>query len=485
MAHFLAIKRGHMKYFPIFVDAQHIHCLVVGAGEVAARKCELLLKTPAKITIVAPWVSNTVEKLAHSANVTLIRREYEKSDLDNKQMVFVATDSESTNQQIHDQAHALHILVNVVDNTPLCKFITPSIVDRSPIIIAMSSGGVAPVLLRYLRQKLESVIPHNIKRLGTFSEKFRNTVKTSLSSVTDRRYFWEDVLDGDIGENVLQGNKQQAEQQLNSALEKYVGGDKPAGQVYLVGAGPGDPDLLTFRALRLMQKADVVVYDRLVSPEILELVRRDAEKIYVGKEQSNHTIPQQEINQLLANLAKKGNRVVRLKGGDPFVFGRGGEEIETLIEQGIEFQVVPGITAATGAASYAGIPLTHRDHAQSVTFTTGHLRNNTINLDWACMVKPNHTLVFYMGLTALPIICEKLIEYGMPASTPIGLIQSATRVDQKVVTGTLIDIMSNKDTASLKPPTLIIVGGVVSLHKKLNWFGDKSLDESSTQSTHA
>lgn len=461
-----------MKYFPIFVDAQHIHCLVVGAGEVAARKCELLLKTPAKITIVAPWVSDTVEKLSKSDNVTLIRRKFESSDLNGKQMVFVATDSEDTNQEIHDQAHAQNILVNVVDNTPLCKFITPSIVDRSPIIIAMSSGGVAPVLLRYIRQKLESVIPHNIKRLGLFSEKFRDKVKTSLGSVTDRRYFWEEVLDGDIGENVLQGNNEQAEKQLDIALEKYASGDKPAGQVYLVGAGPGDPDLLTFRALRLMQKADVVVYDRLVSPDILELVRRDAEKIYVGKEQSNHTIPQKDINQLLADLAKKGNRVVRLKGGDPFVFGRGGEEIETLIDQGIEFQVVPGITAATGAASYAGIPLTHRDHAQSVTFTTGHLRNNTIDLDWPSLVKHNHTLVFYMGLTGLPIICDKLIAHGMPSNTPIGLIQSATRADQKVVTGTLDTIMGNPDTALLKPPTLIIVGGVVSLHKQLNWFGE-------------
>lgn len=460
-----------MKYFPIFVDAEHIHCLVVGAGEVAARKCELLLKTPARITIVAPWVSETVEKLALSDKVTLIRREFDADDLANKQMVFVATDKQAINQAIHDQAHAQNILVNVVDNTPLCKFITPSIVDRSPIIIAMSSGGVAPVLLRYIRQKLESVIPHNIKRLGTFSEKFRDKVKRSLDNVTDRRYFWEKILDGDIGENVLQGNETQAQQQLDSALEKYASGDKPNGQVYLVGAGPGDPDLLTFRALRLMQKADVVVYDRLVSNEILELVRRDAEKIYVGKEKSNHTIAQQDINQLLADLAKEGKRVVRLKGGDPFVFGRGGEEIETLIDEGVEFQVVPGITAATGAASYAGIPLTHRDHAQSVTFTTGHLRDNSINLDWLSLVKPNHTLVFYMGLTGLPIICEQLIKNGMPGSTPIGLVQSATRGDQKVVTGTLNNIVENPETAKLKPPTLIIVGGVVSLHSKLNWFG--------------
>lgn len=459
-----------MKYFPIFVDASYINCLLVGAGEVAARKCELLLKTPAKITIVAPLIGETVEQLAKSPQVNLIRREFNESDLNNKNLVFVATNNTQSNQRIHDLAHARNLMVNVVDNTPLCKFITPSIVDRSPIIIAMSSGGVAPVLLRYMRQKLESIIPHKIKRLGDFSEKFRDTVKNKLASVTDRRYFWENVLDGDIGENVLQGNNKLAEKQLDLQLSKYASGDKPQGQVYLVGAGPGDPDLLTFRALRLMQKADVVVYDRLVSKDILELVRRDAEKIYVGKAKSNHTIPQDEINHLLAKLAKQGKRVVRLKGGDPFVFGRGGEEIETLIDENVEFQVVPGITAATGAASYAGIPLTHRDHAQSVTFTTGHLRDNSIDLEWPSLVKKNHTLVFYMGLTGLPIICQKLIEHGMQKTMQVALIQSATCIDQKVVTGTLADIVDNPETQLLKPPTLIIVGSVVQLHKRLNWF---------------
>ena len=460
-----------MKYFPIFVDAQHIHCLVVGAGEVAARKTELLLKTPAKITIVSPWVSDTVQRLANeSSQITLINRKFEDSDIQHKQMIFVATDDEAVNQHVHDISHAAGILVNVVDNTPLCKFITPSIVDRSPIIIAMSSGGVAPVLLRYIRQKLESVLPANLKLLGNFSEKFRDKVKQGLNSVTDRRYFWEEVLDGDIGEAVLSGNDELAEQKLDKSLIAYANGDKPAGQVYLVGAGPGDPDLLTFKALRLMQKADVVVYDRLVSPEILELVRRDAEKIYVGKAKSNHTIPQEDINELLASEALKGNRVVRLKGGDPFIFGRGGEEIETLIEHGVDFQVVPGITAATGAASYAGIPLTHRDHAQSVTFTTGHLRDNTINLNWPALVQNNQTLVFYMGLTGLPIICNKLVERGMSPDMPIALVQGATRESQKVLTGTLSTIVENPETSLMKPPTLIIVGTVVELHEKLNWF---------------
>ncbi|MEP1447871.1 MAG: siroheme synthase CysG [Paraglaciecola sp.] len=458
-----------MQYFPIFLDTTDINCLVVGAGEVAARKVELLLKTSADITVVAPWVCDTLLKFAKQEKIQLIVRPYNESDLSDKQMVFVATDNSELNVQVHDQARAQKILVNVVDNTPLCQFITPSIIDRSPIIIAMSSGGVAPVLLRYLRQKLESVIPQKISLLGQFSEKFRESVKKRFKSVTERRYFWEDVLDGDIAENVLQGNPQLAEKTFLEKLNSDQA-SKTVGEVYLVGAGPGDPDLLTFRALRLMQKADVVVYDRLVSPEILELVRRDAEKIYVGKAKSKHTVPQNEINELLAKEAMAGNRVVRLKGGDPFIFGRGGEELETLIEYGVNFQVVPGITAASGAASYAGIPLTHRDHAKSVVFATGHLQDNSINLNWKGLAQPDQTIVFYMGLTGLPIICEQLVAHGLAQDTPIAMVQSATTSQQKVVTGTLENIQQLAESAGITPPALIIVGSVVSLQQKLNWY---------------
>ncbi len=459
-----------MDYFPLFLDARKLNVLIVGAGEVAARKLELIMKTPATITVVAPWVCDTVKQLAVNEKVTLIEREFENSDLTHKDMVFIATDKSDVNQHIHDLARANKVLVNVVDNTPLCQFITPSIVDRSPIIIAMSSGGVAPVLLRYLRQKLETVLPANLSRLGAFSEKFREKVKQTLNGVTSRRYFWEDVLDGDIAEMVEKGQDKKADDAFELALNAAAKDKKVQGQVYLVGAGPGDPDLLTFRALRLMQKADVVVYDRLVSPQILELVRRDAEKIYVGKAKSNHTLPQDDINQLMVDEAKKGNRVVRLKGGDPFIFGRGGEEIQTLIQHGIEFQVVPGITAASGASSYAGIPLTHRDHAQSVVFATGHLKNGTIDLNWPALAQKNQTAVFYMGLTGLPIICEKMIEHGLDATTPIALVQSATTEKQQVLTGTLENIVAKQEKAQLQPPTLIIVGSVVSLHDELNWF---------------
>ena len=459
-----------MDYFPLFIDARELRCLIVGAGEVGARKLELMMKTPAKITVIAPFACNTVKQLAKKNNVTLLEREFIDSDLEDKDIVFVATNNSDTNRYVHDCAIKKKVLVNVVDNTPLCQFITPSIVDRSPVVIAMSSGGAAPVLLRYLRQKLESVLPTHLNRLGAFCEKFRDKVKERLTTVTARRYFWENVLDGDIAEMIEKGQQTKANTAFESALTAATQNSKEQGQVYLVGAGPGDPDLLTFRALRLMQKADVVVYDRLVSPQILELVRRDAEKIYVGKAKSNHTLPQEDINLLMVEQAKKGNRVVRLKGGDPFIFGRGGEEIQTLIQHNIEFQVVPGVTAANGAASYAGIPLTHRDHAQSVVFATGHLKDGTIDLNWQALAQVNQTIVFYMGLTGLSVICQKLIEHGLGSDTPIALIQSATTENQVVVTGTLDDITQNPATATLQPPTLIIVGSVVTLHEQLNWF---------------
>ena len=459
-----------MQYFPVFIDAEHLSVLIVGAGEVGARKLELILKTPAKVTIVSPWVSDTVKLLVAEHSLTLHERKFEDADIFSHNMIFVATDDPHVNQHIHDHACAHNILVNVVDNTPLCKFITPSIVDRSPIIIAMSSGGVAPVLLRYLRQKLESVIPNKVERLGRFSEKFRNAVKSRLATVTQRRYFWESVLDGDIAETVLQGNEAKADADFIQELDNFANGDHSQGEVYLVGAGPGDPDLLTFRALRLMQKADIVVYDRLVSPEIVELVRRDAEKIYVGKAKSKHTIPQDEINQLLVDKALEGNRVVRLKGGDPFIFGRGGEELETLVEHGINFQVVPAVTAASGAASYAGIPLTHRDHAQSVVFATGHLRDDTINLNWTALAQPQQTAVFYMGMTGLSIISKQLIAHGMSPDMPIAIVASATMPHQRVVIGTLTDIVVKVEAANIKPPALIIVGTVVNLREQLNWF---------------
>ena len=457
-----------MRYFPIFVDTQAQQALVVGAGEVAARKIELLIKTEANVTVVAPDVCQTVLNYAQQGLVNLIQRPFQDDDIQGQVLVFCATDVPAVNEHVYQLASAAKLMVNVVDNPPLCRFITPAIVDRSPIVVALASGGKAPVLLRYLRQKLETVIPQSVSKLGKLFQRFRDPVKAKFDNVEQRRSFWEEVMEGDIAE--LMYNQQEAaaetllQKKLDTINQTEPQNTQPTGTVYLIGAGPGDPELLTFKALRLMQKADVVVYDRLVSQEILDMARRDAEKIYVGKAKSKHTLPQEEISELLARRAKNGERVVRLKGGDPFVFGRGGEEIETLIRDQVPFQVIPGITAATGAASYAGIPLTHRDHAQSVVFATGHLRDNSINLDWPALVQKHQTIVFYMGLTGLNIICEQLIKHGQQADTPVAIIEQATTPEQRVITGTLATIQEVAASTDISPPSLIIVGSVVSLY---------------------
>jgi uroporphyrin-III C-methyltransferase/precorrin-2 dehydrogenase/sirohydrochlorin ferrochelatase len=359
--------------------------------------------------------------------------------------------------------------VNVVDRPDLCTFVFPSIVDRSPVVVAVSSAGASPVLARHLRAKLETIIPASYGKLAELARRFRDQVKAKFATTDDRRRFWEKVLEGSIAEFVYTGRERQAEAALQQALDSESG-EPGRGEVYLVGGGPGDPDLLTFRALRLMQQADVVVYDRLVSKEVLDLVRRDAEKIYVGKERDYHAVPQEGINDMLVRLAKEGKRVLRLKGGDPFIFGRGGEEIETLAAEGIPFQVVPGITAAAGCASYSGIPLTHRDYSQSVVFVTGHLKDGTVNLNWKALAQPNQTVVFYMGLHGVPDICEGLTGHGMPASTPVALVQQGTTQNQRVFIGTLATLPETVQKQEIKPPTLIIVGEVVRLHDKLSWF---------------
>ena len=458
-----------MDYFPIFVNLKQQPCLVVGAGEIAARKIALLAKAGATISVIAETISETVAAMQSSHRLILQQKSFAASDVLGFRLVVSATDNLQTNQAVAKAATAHAILVNVVDNPALCSFIFPAIIDRSPIVAAVSSGGASPVLARLLRAKMESIIPASFGALAQLAEKFRAAVKLKLHSSAQRRIFWEQVLQGSIAELVFAGKINAAEQQLQQILDATEN-TPPQGEVYLVGAGPGDPDLLTFKALRLMQQADVVVYDHLVSAQVLELVRRDAEKIYVGKQRSQHSLPQESINELLASLAKAGKRVVRLKGGDPFIFGRGGEEIQTLMAQGIAFQVVPGITAASGCASYAGIPLTHRDHAQSCTFVTGHLKDNSVNLNWQQLACPQQTLVIYMGLLGLEKICAALIAHGSPADLPVAVIQQGTTANQRVIIGTLTTLPEKIAHQTIKPPTLIIIGTVVNLHSQLNWF---------------
>ncbi|MFI3188292.1 uroporphyrinogen-III C-methyltransferase [Crenothrix sp. D3] len=458
-----------MDYFPIFVKLKDQDCLVVGGGEIAARKIDCLARAGAKITVIAKEISTNVAEMAVSHSLTLQQKAFLPEDLRGFRLVVSATNDDETNRLVATTAEQQKILVNVVDNPALCSFIFPAIVDRSPLIIAVSSSGAAPVLARLLRAKIETLIPPSYGRLAQLAAKFRSPVQQHFKTFQQRRIFWEHVFQSNIAELVFAGKDEQAKQQLQQTLNTTEN-IPPVGEVYLIGAGPGAADLLTFRALRLLQQADVVVYDRLVSPDILDLARRDSEKIYVGKQRQNHALPQESINTLLADLAKAGKRVARLKGGDPFIFGRGGEEIETLMQQGIHFQVVPGITAASGCATYAGIPLTHRDHAQSCTFVTGHLKDDSVNLNWTQLAVPNQTIVIYMGLVGLEKICQSLIAHGSDENLPIALVQQGTTHNQRVIIGTLSTLPAQVAQLDIKPPTLIIIGTVVTLHERLRWF---------------
>ncbi|MFP3368133.1 MULTISPECIES: siroheme synthase CysG [unclassified Pseudomonas] len=457
-----------MDYLPLFHKLQGGRVLVVGGGEIALRKARLLADAGSELRVVAPEVDGQLAALAREGGGEVLVRGYQAADLVGCRLVIAATDDPELNAQVSADAQALSLPVNVVDAPALCTVIFPAIVDRSPLVIAVSSGGDAPVLARLIRAKLEAWIPSAYGELAGLAARFRHKVKTLYPDVNQRRGFWETVFQGPIAERQLAGQGAEAERLLQAMVDGAP--VQQGGEVYLVGAGPGDPDLLTFRALRLMQQADVVLYDRLVAPAIIEMCRRDAERIYVGKRRADHSVPQDQINRLLVDLAKQGKRVLRLKGGDPFIFGRGGEEIEELAEHGIPFQVVPGITAASGCSAYGGIPLTHRDYAQSVRFVTGHLKDGTSNLPWNDLVAPAQTLVFYMGLVGLPTICAELIRHGRAASTPAALVQQGTTRNQRVFTGTLADLPELVARHEVHAPTLVIVGEVVQLRDKLAWF---------------
>ncbi len=457
-----------MDIFPISLKLQQQPCLIVGGGRIAYRKALLLQKAGAVISVISPEIEaellNIVEQtqgqyLKTSFDTTLQLRAY--------RLVIAATDDAKTNQQVFEACEAENVLVNSVDDPPHCRFMVPAIVDRSPLVVSIATNGASPVLARQIRTQLEAAVPQGMGKLAEFSGKWRSRVKAKITNPDERRIFWEDLYVSPLKEQVFNEHIAEADQLIEQALIEW---QKPKGEVYLVGAGPGDPELLTLKALRLMQQADVVIYDRLVSQPIMDLCRRDAEKIYVGKARSNHAVPQEGINALLVKYAHEGKRVCRLKGGDPFIFGRGGEEIQELFEAGIAFQVVPGITAASGCSAYAGIPLTHRDYAQSVRFLTGHLKEGSPELPWHELVYENQTLVLYMGLVGLEKICEKLIAHGQRPNMPVALISKGTTPEQKVVVGTLADIASKVTEHQIHAPTLTIIGEVVRLREQLQWL---------------
>jgi uroporphyrin-III C-methyltransferase/precorrin-2 dehydrogenase/sirohydrochlorin ferrochelatase len=470
-----------MDFLPLFHNLNGKRVIVIGGGEIALRKVRLVAEANALITIIAKeYCADLVDIRDSNAkkgihNLELITAPYQQQHIENYPdavLVIAATNDPELNREVSKHAQQAHMLSNVVDDPGYSTVIFPSIVDRSPIQIAISSGGDAPVLVRLIRTQLESLFPAGMSKLAALAGSFREKVKAKFSNGADRKAFWEEVFGGPIAEQAYSNNLDEAERLLKDKLDTTE--EFKTGEVYLIGGGPGDPDLLTFKAIRLMQQADIVLYDRLVSKPVLNLVRRDATRIYVGKTAGDHPVTQENINQKMVDYALEGNRVVRLKGGDPFIFGRGGEELETLAEQGIPFQVVPGITAASGCASYAGIPLTHRDHAQSVRFIAGHHRSGKLDLNWNELAQPNQTLVFYMGLNGLETICEQLKAHGLDANMPVALVEKGTSDKQRVFTGDLDTLPSIVRKAEAKAPTLIIVGTVVSLHDKLAWFNQNS-----------
>lgn len=458
-----------MDFLPIFLNIRDRKCIVVGGGEVALRKASMLVRAGAALHIVAETVGAELRQLCLAHDAVIEQSPFQASQLQEAALVIAATDDPLVNEAVAASAAASGVPVNVVDQPRLCSFIMPAVVDRSPVVVAISSGGSSPVLTRQLKELNEVMLPARIDRLATLLGGYREQVQQRIRNFDARLRFWEDVLAGDIPELIYRGDEQAAVRRLDSYLVT-ASVEQASGEVYLVGAGPGDPDLLTLRALRLMYKADVVLYDRLVSPEIMLKLRPDAEKIHVGKEQAGRSVEQETINQMLVRLAKSGKRVLRLKGGDPFIFGRGGEELETLAQAGVSFQVVPGITAASGCAAYAGIPLTHRDYAHSVKFMTGHLKDDTLDLDWNVLVREQQTLVFYMGLLGLSRICEQLISHGMDAGTPIAVVQQGTTSNQRVLTAELATMPALAASSRIKAPTIIIIGGVVKLRDNLSWF---------------
>jgi len=457
-----------MESFPIFINLKKKPVTVVGGGDIALRKVRLLIKADPNLTVIARQICKDLKELLVENNHKMLLKSFHESDLKTPTLIIAATNNPKINKRISTYAQQKNILINVVDQPKLCTFTMGSIVERDALVVSISSGGKAPVLVRKIREKIETLLPQSYAELVRFSGSLRSIVQKKIQSGVKRRIFWEEFFESDYIQNFILLPKKLDLRMFNKLLLRIK--SKKTGEVFLVGAGPGERDLLTIRALHLMQKCDICIYDNLVSKDILELVRRDADLVYAGKKQDQHTLSQDKINSLLIKYAQQGKKVLRLKGGDPFIFGRGGEEIESLMKNKILFQVVPGITAASGIASYSGIPLTHRDHAQSCLFLTGHLKDGAIDFEWPKLIVENQTLVVYMGLLSLDELVKKLIHNGMSKKMPIAIIESGTTAKQRVVIGELSNIKSKAGKSKIKSPALIIIGTVVNLRSKLNWF---------------
>ncbi|MFQ6004919.1 MAG: siroheme synthase CysG [Woeseia sp.] len=463
-----------MDYFPAFLNIRGRPCLLVGGGVVASRKADSLLAAGASLTVVAPEIGPRLERLAASGRITHLARGFRTADLTGYWLVVNAGDDRQTGRRVFEAADEARVFCNSVDDAANCSYLTPAIVDRSPVVVAVSSGGAAPLLVRKIRAQIETILPARIGRLAALAGEWRERVKKRFHDSLGRRRFWELMVDGPVHDDVLAGRMQSARQMMASLLDSGARSPRKEGEVWLVGAGPGDPGLLTMRAFKLMQRADVIVHDRLVSEEILALARRDAEKIPVGKSPGCKSATQEEINELLVRLARDGKRVCRLKGGDPFIFGRGGEEMAALGQAGIRNQVVPGITAAAGCAAYAGIPLTHRDMSQSVAFLTAHGKDSVDRLDWRSLARDRQTLVLYMAVRRFGDIQRHLIRHGRGPHTPIAIIERGTTDDQRVIHGRLDELTGLAGRHDIVAPAILVIGEVADFATSRTRFEGRS-----------
>ena len=465
-----------MRYFPLFLDLRDRRVLIVGGGIIAERKAELVRESGARLLIVAPRITERLQALHEGGLIDVAIRTFAVADVDGARLVVAATDDPVTNRAVADAANARGIFVNVVDDLELSTGILPAIVDRSPIVVAISTQGTTPALARFVRARIETLVDESFGRLATFCAGWRGRIKAAITDLRDRRRFYDWLLHGPAADLIRSERTAEAEHIVAAALaDNARDGRSDVGSVALVGAGPGDPGLLTLRALRALQSADVVLHDRLVSTDVIRLVRREAEVIEVGKSGGGHSVSQARIHELMVEHARRGQRVVRLKGGDPFVFGRGGEELEYLRAHGIAYEVVPGITAALACAAYAGIPLTHRDHSASLRFVTAHCRESLDATDWRGLADARETLVVYMGVALLATLRTELVRHGRDPATPVALIENGSRPDQRVLVGTLAEVDRLATEHRVGSPTLLVIGGVAALARELHWFGSAPL----------
>ena len=459
-----------MDQLPIYLDLTGRPCLVAGGGAVAARKTALLLRAGARVTVVAPRLDEALARLYERGDIAYVAAEFDPAHLAGARLVIAATGDGAANKTIAAAADEANVLCNAVDDAGASSFIFPAIVDRSPVVIAIGTGGNAPVLAQALKARIERLIPARIGALAAFAGRFRERVKRRFDTLTERRRYWQRFFDGPIAEHVLANRMRSAETLARRALVQRVHPPaEPAGEAYIVGAGPGDPGLVTIRAQQLIRQADVVLYDRLVAPGILDYARKEAEQVAVGKAPGEREDRQEDINRALIALVRAGKRVCRLKGGDPFIFGRGGEEAQALKRAGLPYQVVPGVSAALGCAAYAGIPLTQRGVSGSVTFATAKLAAGMAP-EWRALAKAGHTLALYMSAGSLGETAAALLAEGLPPATPAAIVENGTRTQQRVLQTTLAGLEDAANVNAIRAPAMLFVGATAALGRELAWF---------------